>query len=92
MEDYKEKVFVLQSLMGKLQSEGKYIPLNDKSMYEKMINATCVYKLVPSNIKGKIKLGQKLSTERFNMVVEHLKQRDTKLDKLTLNEMLKNMS
>lgn len=89
VEEYEEKANALEALMQKLQPEGKYIPLNDKSVYEKKINSVLVYKLVIDNIEGKIKLGQNLSDERFNMVLEHLKQRATPLDLLTIKEMEK---
>jgi nitroimidazol reductase NimA-like FMN-containing flavoprotein (pyridoxamine 5'-phosphate oxidase superfamily) len=87
--DYEEKADALESLMQKLQPEGKYIPLKDKDVYEKKINGVLVYKLVIDNIEGKIKLGQNLNDERFKMVLSHLKQRGTDLDLLTVKEMEK---
>ena len=87
--NYDEKVLALQGLMQKLQPEGKYKPLNEE-VYTKMINATQVYKLVPKNIKGKIKLGQHLSQERFDMIIKYLKQRNSKIDNLTIKYMKEN--
>ncbi len=84
--DYDKKVLALESLMKKLQSEGCYKPMSDE-VYEKMINATQVYKIVPSDIKGKVKLGQHLPQERFDMILEHLAQRGSKIDKLTIEQM-----
>jgi len=83
---YDEKVVALESLMKKLQSEGGYKPMGDE-IYEKIINTTQVYKIVPSDIKGKVKLGQHLPQERFDMILEHLAQRGSKIDKLTIKEM-----
>ncbi len=90
IKDYDEKILAMQKLMEKLQSEGKYIALDKKEVYEKMINATLIYKLVPNDIKAKFKFGQNLSQKRFKMVLKHLKQRNTNLDKKTLN-MMKNI-
>jgi len=84
--DYDEKVLALESLMKKLQSEGGYKPMGDE-VYEKMINTTQVYKIVPSDIKGKVKLGQHLPQERFDMILEHLDNRGSEIDKLTIKEM-----
>jgi len=84
---YEEKVKALEALMQKLQSEGGYIPLSDPR-YQKMIDVTQVFKLIPDEIRGKVKLGQHLSQERFNMIVEHLTERGSELDKLTIKEML----
>jgi len=72
-------------MMKKLQSEGGYKPMGDE-IYEKIINTTQVYKIVPSDIKGKVKLGQHLPQERFDMILGHLAQRGSKLDKLTIEQ------
>ena len=87
--EYDEKVLALQSLMLKLQPEGKFKHL-DQEIYTKMINATEVFKLVPSITKGKIKLGQHLPQERFDMIVEHLQKRNSEVDKLTIKYMREN--
>ncbi|MBS9782490.1 MAG: pyridoxamine 5'-phosphate oxidase family protein [Arcobacter sp.] len=85
--DFDEKAKALQKLMEKMQKEGKYIALDKKEVYEKMIKATLVYKLVISDISCKFKFGQNFSDERFSRVLEHLKQRDSKIDKSTIKEM-----
>jgi len=85
--DYNEKVTALQALMEKLQPEGKHKHLSDEA-YKNMIDATTVFKLIPNEIRGKIKLGQHLPKQRFDMIVEHLKERGSKLDKLTIKEMI----
>jgi uncharacterized protein len=84
--DYDEKVKALRLLMEKLQPEGHYIPL-DNEVYKKMINATEVFKLVITSMRGKLKLGQHLPKERFNMIIEHLEKRGYDLDMLTIKEM-----
>jgi nitroimidazol reductase NimA-like FMN-containing flavoprotein (pyridoxamine 5'-phosphate oxidase superfamily) len=84
VEEYEEKAEALNELMKKLQSEGKYIPLHDK-MYEKIINATALFKLVPTSTTCKVKFGQNFSKERFERVSEYLKQRGTPKDMATLN-------
>lgn len=84
--NYNEKVLALQLLMEKLQPEGKYKHLNDKS-YKKMIDVTEVFKLIPIHIKGKVKLGQHLPKDRFDMIIEYLEKRGTQIDKITIKEM-----
>ena len=83
VEDYDEKAEALEELMKKYQKEGNYTPLND-SMYEKIIAATCIYKLVPEQTKAKFKLGQAFTKERYERVTSHLKQRGTPKDLETL--------
>lgn len=84
IEEYDEKVEALQGLMQKLQSEGGFNHLSDKTIYEKAINATQVFKLIPSEKKAKFKLGQNFTKERYQRVCEHLKQRGNKQDLETL--------
>ena len=86
--EYDEKVLALELLMKKLQKEGKYKPMSDE-VYEKTINITQVFKILISDIKGKVKLGQHLPQERFDMILEHLEQRGSEIDKLTAKEMRK---
>lgn len=86
--NYDEKVQALESLMQKLQKEGGYRPMSDE-VYQKTINITQVYKIVPIEVRGKIKLGQHLPQERFEMILEHLSTRGSEIDKLTVEEMKK---
>lgn len=81
--DFNEKTNALESLMKKLQKEGNYIPLNNE-MYNKAINALCIYKLVPLSVSAKFGLGQHFNKERYKRVCEHLKKRGTKKDLQTL--------
>jgi len=87
--DYDEKVLTLQNLMEKLQKEGKFEHLSE-DIYNKAVNATAIFKLIPTYIKGKMKLGQHLSNERFDMIIEHLENRGSKIDKLTILQMKEN--
>lgn len=91
IEDYNVKANALELLMQKYQKEGGYKPLNDV-IYQKIINATCIYKLVPSETSAKFHLGQDYNEERFKRVKEHLLQRGSKkdLDTLKLMESLRN--
>lgn len=89
IEDYDEKANALQLLMQKLQPEGKYISLNDE-IYKKMINATEVFRFDIDKISGKIKLGQHLPKERFDMILEHLEERGSDIDMLTIKLMKEN--
>ena len=87
VEDYDEKVKAFQSLMEKYQPEGNFNPLSDKQMYEKIINATGMFKLIPKSISGKVKLGQNWDDERFDRVIAHLKERGTAQDLDTIKRM-----
>lgn len=88
VDNYDEKVKALSLLMEKLQKEGGYKPLSD-NIYKKMINAVAVYSLNKKELNAKFKFGQNLSDERFDMVIKHLKERDTKVDRATINMMIK---
>jgi nitroimidazol reductase NimA-like FMN-containing flavoprotein (pyridoxamine 5'-phosphate oxidase superfamily) len=88
VEKYDEKVKVLSELMKKLQKEGKYKPLSEE-VYQKTINATKIYKLIPNEIKAKFKFGQHLNQERFDMIIKHLEERGNEKDILTIKLMKK---
>jgi len=83
---YQEKVDTLCALMNKLQIEGGYRDLNEP-IYQKAINATLIFKLIPKETSLKVKLGQKLPKERFEMILENLERRGTKLDLETIKAM-----
>lgn len=83
IEDYETKANALESLMQKYQKEGGYKPLND-AIYKKIINATCLYKVVPSTTSAKFHLGQDYNEQRYERVSAHLKQRGTPKDLATL--------
>lgn len=84
VDEYKEKVNALESLMQKLQKEGNYISLNNE-MYQKAINATFLYKLIPIDTSAKFGLGQHFNKERYERVTKHLEERGSKKDLETLD-------
>ena len=86
VEDYGEKICAMDALMRKLQPEGKYKPFSDET-YEKAINATTIYKLIPKETRAKYKFGQNLSEERFAMILSHLHKRNNPLDHETIKQM-----
>lgn len=51
---------------------------------KKIVNATCIYKLVCKDISAKFYLGQHFNEKRFNRVKEYLSNRGTKNDLKTL--------
>lgn len=85
--DYDEKVSGFKALMEKYQPEGNYKPLDDKKMYEEIINATGMFKLIPEDISGKVKLGQNWKKEKFEKAIRHLQERGTNQDIQTLRRM-----
>lgn len=86
VEEYDTKVKALQLLMKKLQPEGKYKDLSDE-VYEKMINATEVFCFEIREMSAKVKLGQHLDKERYEMILKHLEDRGSKTDKITIQKM-----
>jgi uncharacterized protein len=82
-----EKQKALTLLMQKLQPEGGYKPFSDPA-YEKMLNATAVLRIDIKELRAKFKFGQHLSQERFEMILSHLEERDSDVDKQTI-EMMK---
>jgi len=86
VEDFDEKVRGFTALMQKYQKEGQYLPLSDE-IHKKIIKATAMYKLVPTETSAKIKFGQNYNKKRYTRVVEHLEKRGTKKDLETLELM-----
>lgn len=86
VEDYDEKVLMLKEMMEKLQPKGGYKPLGEE-VYKKAINATLIYKLVPQNMDVKLKFGQKLTKDRFDMIIKNLEKRATPKDIETIKLM-----
>ncbi|MGB1227130.1 MAG: pyridoxamine 5'-phosphate oxidase family protein [Poseidonibacter sp.] len=83
VEDYEQKKLALSALMEKYQKEGGYKALDD-GMYQKIINATGVYRLINQQRSAKFYLGQNFNEQRFKRVSEHLIQRGRKEDLATL--------
>ena len=86
VENYDEKVLALQKLMEKLQPEGKYKPLKDNE-YQKVINATAIFRLDIDEIRAKFKFGQHLNKDRFDMIIKHLEDRGNEVDLATIELM-----
>ena len=77
LNDSTEKAFGLTALMEKMQPEGGYSPIDAKNpIYTKMLEKTGVYKIIPNVMTLKLKAGQNLSKERYDILVEHLDKRD----------------
>jgi nitroimidazol reductase NimA-like FMN-containing flavoprotein (pyridoxamine 5'-phosphate oxidase superfamily) len=87
VESRNEKAMVFEALMKKLQPEGRYKPFSAIE-YDKAIKATAVVKIVPHSIRCKFKFGQHLTKERFEMIINHLEERNSELDQNTI-EMMK---
>lgn len=88
VEDTNKKADILNSLMEKLQSEGKYEKIAyEKPMYKKMLINTAVLELNPQDISCKVKVGQNLSDEKKENMIEKLSKRGSSLDKKTINLM-----
>jgi len=89
VENREEKAMMFEAMMQKLQPEGGYKPFSDEA-YDKALEVTAVVKIVPSSVTCKFKFGQHLDEERFGMILEHLKERDTTIDNETI-EMMKGL-
>jgi len=89
VENREEKAMMFEAMMQKLQPEGGYKDFSDEA-YDKALKATAVVKIVPSTVSCKFKFGQHLDEERFAMILEHLKERNTKIDNKTI-EMMKGL-
>ena len=89
LHDRDEKVEVFEALMKKLQPQGGYKSFSDEA-YDAAIKATAVVKIVPHTTRCKFKFGQHLSDERFEMILSHLEERNTEVDRQTV-EMMKGL-
>lgn len=86
--DEREKAFGLTALMEKMQPEGKYDPIDAANpIYTKMMWLTWVYKIVPSVMTLKVKAGQNLPKERYDILIKHIEGRNGMMDKETLELM-----
>ena len=88
VENREEKAMMFEAMMQKLQPEGGYKPFNDEA-YDQALKATAVVKIVPSTVSCKFKFGQHLDEERFDMILEHLKERNSDIDNETIEMMEK---
>ena len=86
VESREEKAKMFEALMQKLQPEGQYKAFEDEA-YDKVLSATAVVKINPTEVRAKFKFGQHLDEERFSMITEYLKKRGEPLDVETLHLM-----
>ncbi len=52
----------------------------ERSEYDKVIKATAVVKIIPTEIRAKFKFGQHLNEERFGMILKYLEERGEIVD------------
>ncbi len=83
IDQFEEKRKAFTAMMEKLQSEGKYKPLED-SEYDKQLAVVAIVKILVQEITAKFKFGQSLTNERLQKVVRHLEQRGNAEDLLTI--------
>ena len=86
VERREEKAMMFEALMNKLQPEGGYKSFSDAE-YDIAIRATAVVKIVAHTTRCKFKFGQHVTKERFDMILTHLEERNTELDKETYKMM-----
>jgi len=86
VESREEKAMMFEALMKKLQPEGGYKPFSD-SDYDTAIKATAVVKIEVKHLSCKFKFGQHVTKERFDMILSHLEERDTQIDRETIEIM-----
>jgi len=84
--DRAEKAQVFTALMQKLQPKGGYKPFSDAA-YDTAIKATAVVKIEVKHLSCKFKFGQHLNNERFEMILSHLEERNTEIDRKTIELM-----
>jgi len=88
IEDENQKASALNALMQKLQPEKRYETIDVQNpIYTKMVEKTAIFKLEPSWMTMKLKLGQQLSHEKQEDFMAQLEERGTPLDLLTVKAM-----
>jgi hypothetical protein len=88
VEDAAEKARALQAMMEKLQPEGGYEPIAaDSPRYEAALRGVAVIALSMDIVTGKFKLGQNMSPETAERIMERLEQRDDPQDRRTVSTM-----
>jgi len=85
LSDAHEKAQGLSVLMEKMQPEGQYEPIEPSNpLYTKILEKTAVYAIHVDTLCFKVKAGQNLSQERYEILVKHLKERNGTHDDATL--------
>ena len=86
IEDLEQKADALNVLMQKVQREGRYDVISRSNpAYTKMLNSVAVFYLPIEHSSFKLKLGQNLTQERKNLLIQELEKRATPLDQETLS-------
>jgi uncharacterized protein len=84
IEDKEEKTLALNSLMEKYQPEGNYEKLNS-NMHS--VQEVTVIKLIPTNMKGKYKIGQQWTQSYRLKIAEKILTREKENAKLIFQVM-----
>lgn len=88
VEDPGEKARVLQALMTKLQPKGGYDPISSENpRYQAALGRVAVIAMSMDSVTGKFKLGQNLSPEVADRIMEKLESRNEPQDCRTANAM-----
>lgn len=86
VQDLGEKARALQALMAKLQPQGGYDPIaSENPRYQAALRGVAVIAMSMTSVSGKWKLGQNLSPELANGIMEKLEQRMAPEDCRTAN-------
>ncbi|CAB5494999.1 hypothetical protein THERMOT_220 [Bathymodiolus thermophilus thioautotrophic gill symbiont] len=86
IEDFDEIGKTFTAMMQNLQPEGDYLPFEDE-VYKKKFKALVVVKINIERLSAKFKFGQGLNQKRFQMLLDNLQKRGTKIDLLTIQAM-----
>jgi len=86
IEDFDEIGKTFTAMMQNLQPEGGYLPFEDE-VYKKKFKALVVVKINIERLSAKFKFGQGLNQKRFQMLLDNLQKRGTKIDLLTIQAM-----
>ena len=85
IENDTEKCAVLNALMQKLQPEGGYETIEATNpIYTKMISQTAVFRLKAAKTSLKAKLGQNLTPQNMQNIIEQLANRGSQTDTETI--------
>ena len=83
--DLHVKCSILNALMQKLQPEGGYDQIEaNNPVYKKAVERLGICVLEPTSMSLKVKAGQNLSEDRRALLIEKLRQRNSAIDRLSL--------
>ncbi len=90
VDDFNEKIKILNALMEKHQPEKKYedIDLSNPKYYHYM-ETTSIFCISPSEITVKLKFGQNLGSNVISHIISYLEQRKEPIDLETVKEIKK---